>query len=46
MDFRKKDGRTYAGREVHRAMDREIAHSIIEEIDYPATVSDALFVPR
>lgn len=44
-DFRKENGRIHAVHEEHFAMGQHIGHSIIEKVEYPATLPDSAFMP-
>lgn len=44
-DFRRFDGRLRATREQHFAMGQAIGHSVIETVDFPASLADSAFAP-
>lgn len=44
-DFRGQGGRTHAGREEQFAMKQHIGYSIIDKVEYPATLPDSAFEP-
>lgn len=45
-DFRRKDGRLYAAKEVHYAMGRRTGYTHIEQVEFRDRLSDALFLPQ
>ena len=44
-DFRSANGRVHAGREEQFVMGQHIATSLIDKVEYPATIPDSAFMP-
>lgn len=44
-DFRSENGRTHAMREQQYASGQHIGNSVIETVEYPATIADSMFTP-
>ncbi len=44
-DFRSENGRVHAGREQQFVMGQHIATSVIDKVEYPATIPDSAFMP-
>lgn len=44
-DFRSENGRVHAGREEQFVMGQHIATSVIDKVEYPATIPDSAFMP-